>query len=584
MTLQKSYEMRSCRLFLLNEYINNHHIFHDLKGSGIGYIISKANNAMINSDSETNHEANNYNLQLIVVDHPINHSNEDDDNRNDVHSSAFSNDADCITNDVGCIVVSIPGINNEAMLHSANSGINLQLLEDDLDFHRIHHSNEDDDNRNHVHSSAFSNDADVVLNDVGGIVVSIPGINNEAMLHSANNDINLQLLDDDLDFHHIYHSNEDDDDDASSACSNDADVIGIVGSFPGIRRKESTHFYKPKIVHQQNQPLLQSQMNPMILRKKGLNRKGKSSRMLLRQTNDQETINKQIDILPKANNKKMSQFKYYKYSGRYRSRMLRMNRNYSSINNISSIDENNEVNENNSSNNQALLSGNIDIYHKQLGPGLSLVQYFTNDKGSVMIDDDIDSDRYSSWFLLSFNHHHNQSQPLTPLKALTTDYIQQSERSPYNDNDSKIRAFSTLRKTMLKQPLIKEEFNNNSSNYNDAVYDNQLNYNSNESSYSSDDNNVINNFQQNLYILKEKINFPRYLLKLQQSEKLPSVDILSLPKRVVISYELSINQINTQKEIKVTSSSLEKEEGDVDDDIANNDNDDHGIDNVDNLS
>jgi hypothetical protein len=303
---------------------------------------------------------------------------------------------------------------------------------------------------------------------------------------------------------------------------------------------------------------------------------------------------------------------YFKYSGRYRSRMLRMNRNYSSINKISSIDENNEVNENNSSNNQALLSGNIDIYHKQLGPGLSLVQCNTNDEGSVMIDDDIDSDRYPSWFLLSVNHHHhhNQSQPLTPFKALTSssslplksyyrdpilkqtselplsssyssnqrsqrkiydspkmilaENMQQqsnrplSERSPYKSNNSKIRAFSTLRKTMLRQFLIKKEFNNNRKN-NDDVYNNHLYYNIDNSSYSNNGNNNSNTVQHNFPIQKEKINFPRYLLKLQQSEKLPSVDILSLPKRVVISSELSINQINTQKEIKVTSSSLDEE-------------------------
>jgi hypothetical protein len=273
---------------------------------------------------------------------------------------------------------------------------------------------------------------------------------------------------------------------------------------------------------------------------------------MLRQTNYQETINKQNE----TNNKKMSQFRYnnyYKYSGRYRSRMLQMNRNDSSIDNISSIDENNGVNE--KSNNQALLIGKIDIYHKQLGPGRSLVQYNTNNKGSVMIDDDVDSDRYPSWFLLSFNPHHNQSQPSTPLKALTSsssikvyspiqrrqseiydspkiilaDYMQQSERSPYN-------------------------------------------------------NNIINNLQQNRYIQKEKINFPQYLLKLQQSEELPSVDILSLPDRVIMSSELSINQIITEREKKETSISLEAEEGDVDDDIDNDDNDDHGIDKIDNVS
>jgi hypothetical protein len=379
----------------------------------------------------------------------------------------------------------------------------------------------------------------------------------------------------------VKHDNyyDDDDDDECEAPSPAivmhevrSSIYSLLNDTKNFKRKE---FKKPKHIPQQ-QTL---QINPMILLKKGINHKGKS-RLMLTQTNNNEIIIKQNDIMLIANNNKMGNFRnnnYFKYSGRYRSRMLRMNRNDSSINNISSIDEKNEVNENNSSNNQASLSGNIDIYHKQLGPGLSLVQCNTNDEGSVMIDDDIDSDRYPSWFLLSVNHHHNQSQLLTPLKALATDYIQQSERSPYNDNDSKIRA-------MLKQPLIKKEFNNNSSNHNDDVYDNQLNYNNNESSYTSDDNNIINNLQHNLPIQKEKIDFPQYLLKLQQSEKLPSVDILSLPKRVVISSELSINLINTQKEIKVTTSSLKKEDGDDDDDIDNDDNDDHGIDNVDNIS
>jgi hypothetical protein len=318
---------------------------------------------------------------------------------------------------------------------------------------------------------------------------------------------------------------------------------------------------------------------------------------MLTQSNINETIIKQNEKMLITNNNNVSQlryYNYYKYSGRYRSRMLRMNkndRNYSNINNIPSIDENNEGNENNDSNDQALLSHKIDIYHKQLGPGRSLIQNNTNSKGGAMADDDIDSDRYSSWFLLTSYHYHNQSQPFTTLKALPSsssslyvpiqrrqsefnyspkmflaDYMQQSsnrplsDRSPYNssNNKSKIMAFSTLRKTMFKQSLIKKEFINNS--INNDVYNNHLYNNSKEISNSNDYNNNRTNIQQNLPIQKEKIDFPQYLLKLQQSEKLPSVDILSLPERVVMSSELSINQINAQKEMKVNTVSLEEEE------------------------
>ena len=119
-------------------------------------------------------------------------------------------------------------------------------------------------------------------------------------------------------------------------------------------------------------------------------------------------------------------------------------------------------------------------------------------------------------------------------------------------------AFSTLRKTMFKQSLIKKEFINNS--INNDVYNNHLYNNSKEISNSNDDNNNSTSIQQSVLIQKEKIDFSQYLLKLQLSEKLPSVDILSLPERVVISSELSINQINAQKEMKVSTVSLEEEE------------------------
>ena len=200
-------------------------------------------------------------------------------------------------------------------------------------------------------------------------------------------------------------------------------IYSLLNDTRNFKRKE---FKKPKHIpelsqqqQQHKQQLLQLQIDPMIPPKKGINRKGKSRRMMLTQSNNNETVIKQNDIMLSQ----LRYYNYYKYSGRYRSRMLRMNkndRNYSNINNIPSIDENNEGNEYINSNDQELLSHKIDIYHKQLGPGRTLVQKNTNSKGGAMVDDDIDSDRYPSWFLLTSYHYHNQAQPLTTLKALAT--------------------------------------------------------------------------------------------------------------------------------------------------------------------
>jgi len=668
--LQKSYEMRNSRLLMLNDYINDK--YHDLNGHGFGYIIIKSDVNVIDDNNNNKNELqlgdiisqiddNDSDIAIFSNDAEVVLNDYDRTNIADININLF---VDQILNhainniqeqELSMYINSNDNNDNDDNNNNEINSKNLQLSTNDeikayidsLVRDAITHIGQTSTYKDHVSSSVTDELYSTNANDIS---IS-PQIERggEGASSSSSSSTNFELLIDQVKDHisntinikktegrkntmnvndnakNDNKNDDDDDDDDKCEVPSPAIIMYEVKSAISSLLQDRNKF-KRKL------PL---ETKPT----KGINRKGKTRRRL--ESSEKSTINidnnynnsnvtnplflkhnilsssDNVLLSPMIINNEIVRYKnnfnnFYKYSGRYRSRMIRMkilakkrlNKNNNS-NNIPhiifpSIDENeeNEIDDDNKN----------DFYHQHLGPGRSLI--YNNNNINNKGNDDIDN--YLPWFLLTSDHHHkshhqqqhqplhhdmfhhhHQSKPMTTLQVLTlssssssysplplqrrsskiydspkmihVDHIQQQlsgqqqQQQQYSSTNvleqtllkkTKINTISTLRHTMLRKSLIKKEINNKSNSY-----------------YNNDNNNNNQNYYN---IHKEKINLPQYLLEIEQSEKLPSVDILSLPEHVIIASELSINQIITNIQMVVHNDYNEN-------DNNNNNNNDNNV-------
>ena len=594
MKFQKSHEMRRCGLLSLNDYTN--YRYRVFNGNGISYIASISDDKTNDKNEKKEIRSN---LQLVdIIGHfddadydmvdkdilkvDIDADGYDADNADD-DSSAFSKDAEAVLIVTGNTAI-LDSVDYDDVYNSGHrdddllqSDVNIQLLVNKVSSHANSHtvqltsSNSYRDNNN-----STSNTAKIYIDGIMRDAIQKIGLSSESAITSdlrsdgkatdikilmdrlmvhANNNVNQSTDNDDQvgvqpiaikSIDKAANLDEVDDDDCEAPSPAiilhevKSSMFKLLNGNQPFKRKDTIKL----------KPLMQLQLEPIIAPRRGINRKGKSRRMLSSRDTEFPEIKPNILLSKHTIKNKNSTNSHYKYSGRYRSRILRMNNSKNPIVVFPSIDEN--VNEKN--NISKSLPQEMDIYHKQLGPGSSLVK----DSNGITIgipEGDGVSELNTSWFLLTPNrlNHTNTTMPfsraLIPLSSSSSPFKSNSidlstvsdsqnnsnrlsNRSPFDN--SKINPLSILRKSILQQSFVKNDLRmiSNSNSFEETNY----------SMKDSSRNSNINNFVMD-HIYKEKINLPQYLLEVKQYEKIPSLDILSLPEHIVMSSELSTNEI-----------------------------------------